>query len=211
MASSIATRRFQKISLGDAAVAASRFPDAGKQSRECSDALIKPWRLLSPWAGWKAGQVGESTLSYDLVVFDPAAAPRDRASFLDWAKYALSAADGQSRSDLAATSSTLSAWHNGMCRMFPAGDGPRAHDPFSTQATRNATYRFASHAILAGFHWEVSGAALHHAKKLALTHGVGLFDVSGADGAVWIMSDRGRYEIAHRNEDAERRSLGSSR
>jgi GMP synthase-like glutamine amidotransferase len=141
-------------------------------------------------------------MSYDLVVFDPAAAPRDRSGFLDWIKYALSAADAPLRSDPAAASPALCAWHRDMCESFPAGDGPRAYDPFSTQATKNATYRFAAHAILAGFHWEVSGAALYRVKKLAQTHGLGLFDASGADGAVWMESGRGRFEVAHRAEPA---------
>lgn len=142
-------------------------------------------------------------MSYDLVVFDPAAAPRDRNGFLDWIKYALSAADGPPRTDPAAASPGLWAWHRDMCEMFPAGDGPRAYDPFSTQATKNATYRFASHAILAGFHWEVSGPALYRVKKLAQAHSLGLFDASGADGAVWIASARGRFEIVHRAERAD--------
>ncbi len=149
-------------------------------------------------------------MSYDLVVFDPTHAPRDRAAFLDWIKYALSVADGQLRSEPSITSPALWAWHSDMCQAFPAGDGPRAHDPFSTQATRNATYRFASHAILAGFHWEVSGSALHHVKKLAIVHGLGLFDASGSSGAVWVVSDRGRYEIVHRSEEEQRRRLGAS-
>ena len=149
-------------------------------------------------------------MSYDLVVFDPAAAPRERTSFLDWIKDALSVPEGQSRSDPAAASPALWAWHCEMCQAFPAGDGPRAYDPFSTQATKNATYRFASHAILAGFHWEATGSALHRVKKLAINHGLGLFDASGADGAVWMMSDRGRFDIVHRGESAVRHRLGAA-
>jgi hypothetical protein len=142
-------------------------------------------------------------MSYDLVVFDPAAAPRDRAGFLEWIKYALGVADGHARTDPTAASPELWAWHRDMCEVFPAGDGPRAYDPFSTQATKNATYRFAANVILAGFHWEVSGAALHRVKKLAQTHRLGLFDASGTDGAVWMMSDRGKFEIVHRADPME--------
>src|ERR1700750_1541217 len=122
-------------------------------------------------------------MSYDLGVFGPAASPRERTNFLDWIKHALSLRDGQIRMDPTAASPELWAWHRDMCDMFPAGDGPRAYDSFSTQPRRGATYRFASHAILAGFHGEVSGAALHWVKKLAQTHRLGLFDASGADGA----------------------------
>ena len=131
-------------------------------------------------------------------------------TFLRGLKDALSVAEGQSRCDPAAAWPALWTWHNEMCETFPSGDGPRAFDLFCTRATKNATYRFASHAILAGFHWEVSGSAFHLVKKLAMTHGLGLFNASGVEGAVWGMSERGRYDIVHRNEDAEPRSLSAT-
>jgi hypothetical protein len=57
----------------------------------------------------------------------------------------------------------------------------------------------------ASFHWEASGQALYRARRAAQGHGVGLFEASGDDAAVWMMSQRGRFEVVHRADDEHRR------
>ncbi len=134
-------------------------------------------------------------MSYDLIAFDPAAAPRDRAAFLGWIKTALS--ETPSAGELAAAAPQLWAWRNDMCQTFPAAAGPGAFDPDSPPQTRNAGYRFASNLIIASLHWDVSGQAIYQARRIARAHNVGLFDASGTVRSVWMISGRGRFEIVH--------------
>ena len=141
-------------------------------------------------------------MSYDLIVFEPDAAPRDRMEFLDWIKDA-AREDGGARSGPPSASPALWAWRNDMFEAFPASDGPRAFDPYSTLATRNATYRLVRHAIIAGFHWEASGAALFQVKKLVQKHRLGFFDASGEARPVWMVSRRRRFEIVHSDVQLE--------
>ena len=56
----------------------------------------------------------------------------------------------------------------------------------------------------ASFEWESAGTALFRAKKAAQARGVGLFEASGREAAVWMISGRNRWEIVHRNDDGQR-------
>ncbi len=90
-----------------------------------------------------------------------------------------------------------------MAQGFPgAADPHRVSDPDNASASKNADYRFAQGAVQASFEWDSSGPALHRAKKAAQARGVGLFDASSHDGAVWMISSRGRWEIVHRADDS---------
>ncbi|MBI1362069.1 MAG: hypothetical protein GC155_17470 [Alphaproteobacteria bacterium] len=134
-------------------------------------------------------------MSYDLVAFDPAAAPRERTAFLGWIKTALS--ETPSAGDPAAAAPELWAWRNDMSQTFPAADAPGAFDPYSPSETRNASYRFANKLVIASLHWDVSGQAIYQARRSAQAHRIGLFDASGTDRCVWMVSGRGRFEIVH--------------
>lgn len=125
-------------------------------------------------------------MAFDLYAFDLFAAPRDRHDFLDWISRNFRSFDGP-QSDASSTSPALRAWQEEMRRAAPGGGG--------------ASYRFTTQAVMASFDWEHSGAATFRARKIAQVRGVGLFEASGHDGAVWMMSHRGRWEIVHRHDD----------
>jgi len=141
-------------------------------------------------------------LAYDLYAFDLFAAPRDRYDFLDWISRAFRPMDGPLASDPARATPALQAWQRDMAQGFPgAADPHRAFDPDSTGASKNADYLFTQCAVQASFEWDSCGPALLRAKKAAQARGVGLFDATGHDGAVWMISSRGRWEIVHRADD----------
>jgi hypothetical protein len=134
-------------------------------------------------------------MSYDLVVFDPAAPPGDRVGFLAWYADVARMGDGRSAQDPAACSAALQAWYGDIVKLFPAISGPDAYD------NKNAAeYRFAPTAIFAGFQWEASRQALMRASMLARVHNVGFFDASGDTAAVWGPSDKGVYKLIHKSE-----------
>lgn len=144
-------------------------------------------------------------LAYDLYAFDLFAAPRDRHDFLDWISRSFRSVDGPLGSDPSRTTPALQAWQRDMAQGFPAaGDPHHAFDPDSAAASKNAQYRFAQGAVQANFQWESSGPALFRAKKAAQARGLGLFEASGREGAVWMISGRGRWEVVHRNDDTQR-------
>jgi hypothetical protein len=144
-------------------------------------------------------------LAYDLYAFDLFAAPRDRYDFLDWVSRAFRSVDGPLASDPMRTTPALQAWQRDMAQGFPGTADPhRVYDLDSASASKNAEYRFLQSVVQASFDWDSSGPALHRAKKAAQARGVGLFDASGSDGAVWMVSPRGRWEVVHRNDDAGR-------
>lgn len=144
-------------------------------------------------------------MAYDLYAFDLFAAPRDRHDFLDWISRTFRSIDGPLAGDPSRLTPALRAWHREISQSFPGASDPHRYDFESANAARNADYRFTQSAIQAGFEWESSGPALLRAKRAAQTHGVGLFEASGHDGAVWMISSRGRWEIVHRNDE---RALG---
>lgn len=146
-------------------------------------------------------------MAYDLYAFDLFAVPRDRYDFLDWISRAFRSVDGPLGSDPLAATPALQAWQRDMAQGFPAIADPHAFHPDSPSASKNASYRFAQNAVQASFEWDSCGPALHRAKKAAQARGVGLFDACGHDGAVWMVSSRGRWEIVHRADDT-RQSFG---
>lgn len=142
-------------------------------------------------------------MSFDLYAFDLFAAPRDRYDFVDWISRTFRHIDGPG-GDATHTTPALRAWHQEMAASFPGARDPHHHDFDSDDVTKNANYRFTQSAVQASFDWESAGPALHRAKRAAMTHGVGLFDASGREGAVWMISPRGRWEVVHRNNDQQR-------
>ncbi len=144
-------------------------------------------------------------MAYDLYAFDLFAAPRDRYDFLDWISRAFRSVDGPLASDPANATPALQAWQRDLAQSFPgAADPHRISDPDSASASKNAEYRFWQGAVQASFDWESCGPALYRAKRAAQARGVGLFDASSHDGAVWMISSRGRWEVVHRNDDTGR-------
>lgn len=140
-------------------------------------------------------------MAFDLYVFDLFAAPRDRHDFLDWVSRNFRSMDGPLAGDADRLTPALKAWHREISQTFPGAMDPNHFEFDSPNAARNATYRFAQSAIQASFEWESSGPALMRAKRAAQAHGVGLFEASNHDAAVWMVSSRGRWEVVHRADD----------
>jgi len=141
-------------------------------------------------------------VSFDIYAFDLFAAPHDRHDFLDWVHRAFRDVDGPLAGDPARLTPALSAWHADLAKSFPAASDPHR---FEISASAHlASYRFAQNLIQASFDWDSSGPALYRAKRAAQANAVGLFEASSEDGAVWMVSPRGRWEVVHRAEETDR-------
>ena len=152
-----------------------------------------------------AHSAGFSPVAYDLYAFDLFAAPRDRYDFLDWISRPFRSVAVPLASDPSRATPALQDWQRDMAKSFPAAADPHhAFDPDNANTSKNANYRFVQGAVQASFEWESAGTALFRAKKAAQARGVGLFEASGRDATVWMISSRDRWEVVHRNDDTQR-------
>jgi len=117
------------------------------------------------------------------MVFDDAAAPRDRTRFLGWYEKQCEwhESHGYNNPDIPAPA--LKNWFREIITAFPPMNGPLASDdPDDPKVT---DYSLGRSIIYAAFAWSEAEAAYKHVKELAAKHGVGFFDVSGNDGDIW--------------------------
>jgi hypothetical protein len=118
-------------------------------------------------------------VSYDLLVFDPTAAPRDRAAFNAWYKALMDWSDGETVFELSATSAKLQTWYHAMIVDWP--DMQQVSDD-DIDNPRVTGYSFTEHAIYLDFRWSEAEAAYDAVRKSAVEQGVGFYDVSGDEG-----------------------------
>ena len=131
-------------------------------------------------------------MSYDLMVFDPAAAPTDRTAFLAWYADQTKWAEGHSYDDPAVSAPALAAWYADLIQTYPPMNGPLASaDPDNPKVS---DYSIGKAVIYVAFGWsqaEAAGVAMY---RTAVKHHVGFFDVSADDGLIWYppqVSDSG--------------------
>lgn len=131
---------------------------------------------------------GESQLSFDLMVFAPEAAPRERESFMKWYSEQVEWDEGHSYDDPVVSTPQLRGWFTEMIAQFPPMNGPCAvDDPDDPHVT---DYSVGKNVIYAAFAWSQAEPALALMTQLAAKHGVGLFDLT--DGTIYFPSDAGR-------------------
>lgn len=124
-------------------------------------------------------------MSYDLMVFDPASAPRDRESFLSWYYQQTEWGEEHDYADPAVATPALQAWYREMIQFFPAMNGPLAAGSDAAEVTDHCVGRS---MIYSAFAWSVAEQACAKVRELAAKHGVGFFDVSSDDGEILFPS-----------------------
>jgi hypothetical protein len=127
-------------------------------------------------------------VSYDLMVFDPTVAPRDRHDFLQWYDSQTEWSEGHSYNDPVVTTPSLQAWFHEMRTFFPAMNGPFASGCEDSTVT---DYCIGRHVIYSGFRWSVAESAYNKMRELAIKHRVGFYDVSGDNGDGEILFPHG--------------------
>ena len=121
-------------------------------------------------------------MSYDLMVFDPSVAPRDRKEFLDWYRKQTEWSEGHSYDDPAVTTPDLSNWFASISKEFPPMNGPLASDDYENPKVTD--YSTGKEVIYAAFAWSQAEVAFEAANSLAAQHGVGFFNVSSEHGEI---------------------------
>lgn len=118
-------------------------------------------------------------MSYDLLVFDPAAAPTDTEAFLEWYKE-----QTNWPAEPLSCPAALAGWLTDIQTHFPDFDALGEDDDDADAAE----YSFGEHVIYASFAWSVEREAYNIAKNLAEKHGLGFFNASGKEEIVWPAS-----------------------
>ncbi|MGH1417221.1 MAG: hypothetical protein ACRBB0_27310 [Pelagimonas sp.] len=161
-------------------------------------------------------------MSYDLLVFDPAVAPRERTEFMVWYKQLVKWDEERDYNSPEGVTGNLHDFYEKLREEFPPMNGPDAYDfdqlstplpepkpkgflskIFTSKTVSSAPppafdealvtdYCIAKNAIYMAFAWSVSDQAYNRVFNTALTTGVGFFDVS-ADGGE-ILHDAGQFD-----------------
>lgn len=133
-------------------------------------------------------------MSYDLLVFDPASAPRERVAFKDWFARESRWNPEESYDDPSITTEGLRGWYNEICETFPDFNSPEGFP--DDREDVGSDYTIAANLIYVAFPWAVAEEAYPLVRNLAVRHGVGFYDVSGdeGDGEIYFPGDALRPE-----------------
>jgi hypothetical protein len=125
-------------------------------------------------------------MSYDLMVFEPTAAPREREAFIAWYQVKTAWGEHDNYNDPKnVTSPRLSAWFHEMISIFPPLNGPLRSR--NVDDLKLADYCLGSTFVYVSFGWPQAEIAYQEVRRAAAAHGVGFFDVSG-DAEIWLPS-----------------------
>jgi len=120
-------------------------------------------------------------MSYDLMVFDPAVAPREAEAFLQWYDAQTEWNETHDYDDPKVSVPALQAFFAALAEHYPPMDGPLSDDEDDRPEVTD--YSIGQHVVYASFDDEVAENAHDLVQVLANTHQLGFFDVSG-DGAI---------------------------
>ena len=121
-------------------------------------------------------------MSYDLMVFNKAAAPRSRAEFMKWYEAQTEWKEEHDYADPANTSPELRNWYMEMLHTFPPMNGPFASE--DDEGSNVSDYTVGRDVIYVAFAWSVADEAYKTMRELAEKHAVGFFDVSRDKGDI---------------------------
>lgn len=122
-------------------------------------------------------------MSYDLMVFEPAHAPKNRAEFMIWYDQQTKWSEPHAYDDPAVTTDRLRSWYEDMERVFPNMHSPCVTDD-DLENSRLTDYSFGHSVIYVAFAWSLADEAYHAARELAQKHAVGFFDASADEGDI---------------------------
>ena len=134
-------------------------------------------------------------MSYDLMVFDPGAPPRDQTGFMEWYRRQTEWGEDHSYDNPEVSTPRLRLWFLEMIEDYPAMNGLFATDDVDNPKVTD--YSVGMSVIYSAFAWSMAKNAYQDMFALAKKHNVGFFDVSAKEGQVWIPDSNGDYVCVH--------------
>jgi hypothetical protein len=137
-------------------------------------------------------------MSFDLMVFDPALVKyQEREAFIEW-YYQTTEWDGtHDYNDLGATSEPLRKWMADITIKYPSMNGPFAIPVEEIDDANLADYSISPDSVYVSFAWSDALGGRKETVTLAEKYGLGVFDASGLQGAVWAPDETGKLVRVH--------------
>jgi hypothetical protein len=126
-------------------------------------------------------------MSYDLMVFDPSKAPRERKAFMDWYEQQVQWSEDHEYNNPWVCSEALQGLYSKLSEQFPNMNvDDEIFETMEEAGTDNrlTDYSLGSAVIYAAFAYSVAEEAFTTMRKLAIEHNVGFFDASSDDGEI---------------------------
>jgi hypothetical protein len=139
-------------------------------------------------------------MSCDLMVFDPAAAPRTYPAFIKWYKEHTQWPKGPDYYDPSNTTPALRSWFMDMIQTFPSLNGPFSTVVDVGESPYEVDYNIEAHLILCGFRCEVGDEVDKAMRSLAEKHQLGIFSCMSRYGGLFFPVNRQLKEIEYPEE-----------
>jgi hypothetical protein len=126
-------------------------------------------------------------MSYDLMVFEPSKAPKDRTAFMGWYEQQVQWSEDHNYNDSSFCSEALQRFYGELSEHFPnLNVEDEIFEAMEEAGTDNrlTDYSLGSAVIYAAFAYSVAVEAYTIMRELALKHQVGFFNVSSNDGEI---------------------------
>lgn len=126
-------------------------------------------------------------MSYDLMVFEPSKAPKDRTAFMGWYEQQVQWSEDHNYNDSSFCSEALQRFYGELSEHFPNMNvEDEIFEAMEEAGTDNrlTDYSLGSAVIYAAFAYSVAEEAYTIMRELALKHQVGFFNVSSNDGEI---------------------------
>lgn len=130
-------------------------------------------------------------MSYDLMVFNPNKAPKDKSDFMNWYESQTEWEEDHDYDDPEVSSEELKNWFLEMIEAFPAMNGPFASD--NVDDPKVTDYTVGMDVIYAAFAWSEAENAYLKMTELAEKNNVGFFDASGS-GDIFFPNESGKLK-----------------
>ena len=142
-------------------------------------------------------------MSYDLLVFAPEKAPKDREAFLAWWDETSEWSEDHSYDDPKVSSPELQTWFLEMIKSYPAMNGPFSSEELPEDESSVTDYSVGKEAIYVAFAWSKAEEAYEQVFRLAAKHQLGFFDASSEAAAVWLPDGSGSLKLVHQGEASD--------
>lgn len=138
-------------------------------------------------------------MSYDLMVFETANAPKNKKDFMQWYAQQTEWGEDHDHASIEVASPALQNWFMEMKETFPPMNGPFAPDDAMLMADssleeRLTDYCIGHEVIYMAFAWSLAEEAYELTRDLAQKYGVGFFDVSSEEGDIILPESVDRQE-----------------
>ncbi|NQX46821.1 hypothetical protein HQN87_15895 [Paenibacillus tritici] len=126
-------------------------------------------------------------MSYDLMIFEPSSAPRDKKEFMAWFEQQVQWSEDHEYNNPLVCSEPLQRLYSKLSEYFPNMNvDEEVFEAMEEAGTDNrlTDYSLGTDVIYAAFAYSVAGEAYTTMRSLAVEHKVGFFNVSSDDGEI---------------------------